>query len=170
MSGHIVQRGSVTSIGANQKAIGAIGTYEGLRSRQAERSVRSLCLGARFKQIVAVGAFLQRWHDQDRAGHRLFQLRMRRVPLRQSGCRNCCKPDRLADEPSPRLLEHQSEFGEAQTEAIYRTWNKNAKPPKLPRLPQPLRREAQFALTKAARDFRPGGTDELCGAVAQQNL
>src|ERR1700719_2976636 len=97
---------------------------------------------------------LQRRHDQGRACHRSFEHRMRSVPLRQRGRRDRRKPDRLADEPPSGLFKHQSEFGEAKTEAVRGTWNKDAKPAKVPCLSQPLGRETSIAFTKSARDFR----------------
>ena len=115
-------------------------------------------------------ALLQRRHDQRLACHRPFQHRMRRTPLRQRGSRDRRKPDRLADEAPPGLLEHQGELGEAEIEAIRRTRNEDAKPPELPRLPQSRRREARILLAKSARDLRPRRRDEFGGAVAQQSL
>src|SRR5580658_3901090 len=97
-------------------------------------------------------ALLQRWHDQGRACHRSFHHGMRGVPLRQCGRCDRCKPDRLADEPPSGLFKHQSEFSEAKTESTRGFWNKDAEPAEFSGMPQPLRREAQIAFTKSARD------------------
>ena len=117
-----------------------------------------------------MGAFLQRRHDQCRAGHRPFQHRMRSVALRQRGRRDRRKADRLADKSPPDLFKHQGKFGEAETETIRRTRHENAQPSEFSGLPQLLRREAYFALTKSTRDFRPCRASEFRGVVAQQGL
>ena len=95
---------------------------------------------------------------------------MRRVPLRQGSSGDRRQPNWLADEPAPGLLKHQGELGEAETQAVRRTRNEDAKPPEVPRLAQTCRREARILFAKYARHLRSGRHDEFGGAVAQQSL
>jgi hypothetical protein len=95
---------------------------------------------------------------------------MRRVLLRQCGCRDRCEPDRLAYECAPGLFEDQSEFSKTQPETARGIWNEKAKPPKFSCLSQPLGRKTRILLAKSARHLRSSRVEELCGGVAQQDL
>ena len=60
-------------------------------------------------------------------------------PRRQGRSRDRRKADRLADQSAAGLLEHQSEFGEAEAKTIQRCREQECQAIRVPRLPQPRR-------------------------------
>src|SRR6516165_1359830 len=95
---------------------------------------------------------------------------MRRASEPQCRRRYRGQPDRLADEPASRLLEHQREIGETETETIHAMRDEDTQPPELSRKPQPRRREARISVAKLPRNLGTRCRDELRCAFPQQSL